>query len=362
MNKNTLLILALAVVVILGVALLSVGKDGENNLRDETSTTTNPGSRSVAGAPIVSTDAKATPSESEVVVTGKVTPNGAFATYWYEYGTSANLGAKTPSQSLGSGYVAIAAPAYIRGLTADTKYYFRLVAENQYGKVAGSQYSFETVTDSPPLAGSAPDVTTSGATGISRSSAKLSGKVNPNNAATQYWFEYGKSANLGSTSAFGNLPKDADGLDYSATRDVSLPISDLEAGTTYYYRLNAQNQFGTVNGEILNFKTVAPPAASLPTVKTRSAINVSSTTAALRGEVNPGGAATNYWFEYSTDSLLGSVLVETTDSTNVGAGRENMGVEAAIDGLTPDTTYYFRIVARNSQGTVMGEKLSFKTE
>jgi uncharacterized protein YegP (UPF0339 family) len=139
-------------------------------------------------------------------------------------------------------------------------------------------------------------------------------------------------------------------------------VSNLDAATTYYFRLNAQNQFGTVNGSILNFQTLANPTVEAPVVKTKAAASIGNTGATLRGNVVPGGAETSYWFEYSSDVLLGSVLIDSTDSTSAGSGTNGLDVETSISGLIRNTTYYFRLVARNSQGTVLGDKLSFKTK
>ncbi len=310
-----------------------------------------------AGTPAVFTDSTVAPTETTAIVSGTVTPNGAFTTYWYEYGLSTALGSKTSNQGLGSGFTALKTPAYITGLVKSTTYYFRLVAENKYGRVPGATYSFATTAGTPPPVGSAPRVSTSAATGISRTTANLGGSVTPNRAPTEYWFEYGKTAELGNTSA---LVSAGDGTNAVA---ASLSLSDLDPATTYYFRLSAHNEFGTVNGSILNFKTAGPPGIpSAPTVTTRSANGVATSTATLRGTVNPNGADTTYWFEYSTDSLLSLVLVSKTPDVSAGGGTENLSVDAALSGLSRNTTYYFRIVAQNSQGVSRGERLSFKTK
>ena len=56
-------------------------------------------------------------SNSTSLVTGKVTPNGAPTSYWYEYGKTSSLGNKTENQTIGSGFVVIQAPSYIINLT-----------------------------------------------------------------------------------------------------------------------------------------------------------------------------------------------------------------------------------------------------
>ncbi|MEK7585238.1 MAG: hypothetical protein AAB455_01880 [Patescibacteria group bacterium] len=201
--------------------------------------------------PTVVTDPTTVPTDTTVVVKGKVSPNGAFTNYWYEYGLTTNLGTKTSIQMIGSGFNSISAPGYITGLTKDTTYYYRLVAENGFGNVVGNQYSFLTTHGNPSPVGSAPNVKTSPASSVSKTTVNLNGEITPNRSATQYWFEYGLSPNLGSTTNFVSVG------DGTVAVAASQSLSNLAAFTSYYYRLNAQNQFGTVNGAIINFKTAS---------------------------------------------------------------------------------------------------------
>ncbi|MCR4281386.1 MAG: hypothetical protein NUV88_03590 [Candidatus Kaiserbacteria bacterium] len=363
MNQN-LIIGILAVLVILGGGyfLLNANKAAPGT---DTTTTPAPTDNSTpapsptpgasATAPRVVTNSGVSPSNSTAVVTGTVTPNGAQTSYWYEYGESTTLGGKTSSQAVGSGWSAIPSPGYITGLRANTPYYFRLSAQNAYGTVNGATYSFST-NSNPPPEGSAPTVKTLSASAITRTSATLQGDVTPNKAGTQYWFEYGKNGTLGGTTALTSVG------DGSAKVSASAAIANLEPATTYYYRVNAQNQFGTINGAILTFKTSGPPVSVAPAVMTQAASPVATTTATLRGTVNPNGAQTTYWFEYSTDSLLGSVLLNTTQQRSAGAGTHTSSVEANVSSLSGDTNYFYRLVARNSAGTVRGDDMTFTTK
>jgi phosphodiesterase/alkaline phosphatase D-like protein len=307
-------------------------------------------------SPTVLTGANVVSSDTTAVVTGSVIPNGAFTTYWYEYGKTTNLGSKTSNQTVGSGYVTISAPAYIIGLAKDTTYYFRLVAENQLGRITGAQYSFGTKQGNPAPVGALPSTRTLGVSVVTEVSAKLNGEVTPNKAMTQYWFEYGVTKDLGGTSMFTSVG------DGSAMMAASAELAGLRPGTTYYFRINAQNQFGTVNGVMLNFKTLGSATASAPIGKTGSATSISTSKATLRGTVDPNGAPTIYWFEYSTDSLLGSVLIQATPQKSAGIDSNTVSVNADVSGLNAKTDYYFRIVVQNSLGTARGERATFKTK
>ena len=82
-------------------------------------------------------------------------------------------------------------------------------------------------------------------------------------------------------------------------------------------------------------------AATAPTAITGPVTAVGATTATLSGTVNPNGDATSWHFDYGTTTSYGS----STSSTNAGSGTANTTVTANITGLTPGTTYHYRLVA-----------------
>jgi hypothetical protein len=108
---------------------------------------------------------------------------------------NSSLSSKTVSQQIGSGFISLSSPAFITGLKANTLYYFRLSANNNFGTTSGATYSFKT-NNNPPVQGVAPTVRTNSAGNISRTGANLNGIVNPNGFQTKYWFEYGKDTNF----------------------------------------------------------------------------------------------------------------------------------------------------------------------
>lgn len=364
MNKTTAIIGGVAVLLALGLVVYITQNPAPattttpNTTIPDTTGTTSQTPAAQPAAPSAITNSATTPFTTAAAVTGSVAPNGAFTSYWYEYGTTANLGSHTSSGTIGSGYAAIPAPGYILNLSKDTTYYFRLVAQNQFGQTEGAQYTFHTTVSAPP-AGSIPSIQTLQANGVSRTTATMNGTVTPNKNSTVYWFEYGQSTNLGNTTALQSVG------DGTAKVPASLSLSNLTPATTYYYRLDAQNQFGTVNGAIMNFKTsgpATPTPVSAPVVTTQLASPVATTTADLRGTVNPYSTQTTYWFEYSTDSGFGSSQLKTTPQRSAGAGATTVSIDANVTGLRSRTTYYYRTVAQNTGGTVRGERQSFTTK
>src|SRR3990167_2305814 len=131
MNKNTALILGIVAILIIGGAIVFSRSDSVSSTPAVETTTTKTAVITTqvrqSGLPILATSPRIASTDTTVVTTGSVNPNGAFTNYWYEYGLTANLGTKTSSQSVGSGYALIPTPAYVTGLTKDTTYYFRLV-------------------------------------------------------------------------------------------------------------------------------------------------------------------------------------------------------------------------------------------
>jgi hypothetical protein len=99
-----------------------------------------------------------------------------------------------------------------------------------------------------------PTVSTGAASSITSNSAVISGSVNPNGSATNYWFEYGQSSSLASFLSTGTQSAGSGNAGVS----VSAGLGSLTPGTPYYYRVAASNNGGTTKGSILSFTTTTP--------------------------------------------------------------------------------------------------------
>jgi hypothetical protein len=103
--------------------------------------------------------------------------------------------------------------------------------------------------------------------------------------------------------------------------------------------------------------TPASAAPSPPVVTNSSPSDLSQSGATLSGTVNPSGQSTSYHFEYGTTTAYGT----QTSPADVGSGSTPVGVHQAILGLTPNTTYHYRLVAASSAGTTNGTDQTFTT-
>jgi phospholipase C len=97
-----------------------------------------------------------------------------------------------------------------------------------------------------------------------------------------------------------------------------------------------------------------------PTVKTGPSSAVTDSSATVSGTINPNlGIISSCAFEYGKTSSLGS----SAPCPNLPEyGKSNQEVSAALTGLTPGKTYFYKLAAGNNQGDSAGGELkSFKT-
>lgn len=98
-------------------------------------------------------------------------------------------------------------------------------------------------------------------------------------------------------------------------------------------------------------------AAGSPAVTTGAATKVGNSTAVLNATVNPNGHATQYDFTLGPTTAYGV----TTTLRTVKAGTKAVAVKVTVTGLTPGTTYHYRINAISTGGAVVGADRAFTT-
>jgi MYXO-CTERM domain-containing protein len=316
-------------------------------------------------APTVATVSATNVTSTSALLDGSANPQFAAATGWFRYDTvnpgtcNDAFGTRAPAMggsALGAGSTPVAYSQPVSGLAPGTTYYFCAIASNSVGTGLGTVQSFTTTA--------APIVTTVAASGVTSTGASLNGTGDPNLASATGWFRYDTVDPGACNDVFGTRAP-AIGGSVLGAGTAAVPyaqaITDLSPGTTYYFCAIASNAAGTGFGSVLSFTTPAAPA-----VTTAPATAVSGTTATLNGSANPSLSSTTGWFRYSAfdpgtcDDVFGT-RAPAVGGTGLGAGNAPVAYSQTVNGLAPDTTYYFCAIASNAGGTSFGSVLSFTT-
>jgi hypothetical protein len=292
-------------------------------------------------SPTVTTNPATNIASFAAALNGSVNPGGSTTTVYFQWGTTTSYGHTAPMQTQ-TGNTSRPITANISGLSASQLYHFRIVATNGGGTSFGSDRTFTTLSATGP-----PVVTTNPATNIASFAAVLNGSLDPHGLTTTVYFQWGTTTSYGHTTS----TQTQTGNTY---RNITANISGLSASQLYHFRIVATNGGGTSFGSDRTFTTLS--ATGPPVVTTNPATNVTTSSAALNGSLDPHGLTTTVYFQWGTTTNYGHITPMQTQT-----GNTYRNITANISGLSASQLYHFRIVAINSAGTRMGIDRTFNT-
>jgi hypothetical protein len=296
--------------------------------------------------------------QGQATLHGKVNPKGFATTYRFEWGTQAEYEAgeyghsvPVPDGEAGAGEAGVAVQATI-GVKGQTTYHYRLVAENAEGKSPNpGDRSFTTPDWRPKVTiESASEIRGEEDTG----KALLSGHVRSEGFSTTYHFEWGTQAEY-EEGKYGHSAPVPDAkllfFKYPSGEDVQQTIEGLKGETTYHFRLVAENVEGkSPNPEDRSFTT----PDWRPQLWTVHVGHIDGRHATLEARIDPNGFSTTYHFEWGTQAEYEagkyghSIPVPDGD---LGSEAGYVRVGHALEGLQPHSSYHYRLVAENAEGT-----------
>jgi hypothetical protein len=289
------------------------------------------------GPPIVTTLPASQVTGTNAMLNGTVNPNGVDTGYWFILGTTTNyeLG-YTSEQGIGATRTTIAVSNLVYGWPGTT-YHFALRAYNTNGLVTGADQVFTTSDLLPTVA-------TLAASAVNVNGATLNANVDPNGGATSVQFEWGTTTTYGNITPIINFPA-------SNSTNAASSVISLLPFSTYHFRVDASNSQGTVFGNDRMFATPGEP----PTVTTLPASNLTASSAAFNGTVNPNGAPTSYWIEwypYWFQLSWSDSPTNTLPGTNAALAVSELVSNLSFPSYAP--IFYCALVASNAFGTSTG--------
>ena len=225
-------------------------------------------------------------------------------------------------------------------LTDMMTYYVRAYAENEVGMAYGEEVSFTVGQHEHP---EPPTVTTADMTNISATTAVGGGNVTNDGGG-----EVTERGVCWSTSPDPTI-EDSHADNGTGMGAYTVMLTGLAPGTRYYVKAYAVNEYGVSYGEQVEFVT----EAVLPTIVLD---DVSGTMISYSVTDDGGAEVLEHGVCYSTSHN------PTVSGSHVSGGSGTGSFTVVLPDLQPGTTYYWRLYATNSVGTVYGNEYSYTTD
>lgn len=195
---------------------------------------------------------------------------------------------------------------------------------------------------------SVPTVINQEATNVQSFSATLNGIVNGMGLTTTVVFDWGLTTNYENSAIVEQSP-----ITGSTDVAVNVDLTELQSATTYQYRIQATNAVNITYSNDLTFTT----DLSVPILTTTQVSYITETSVSSGGNITyDGGASVTQrgvcWSISANPTIADNY---TSDGSGTGSFTSN------ITNLLPNTTYYVRAYATNSEGTAYGDNIEFVT-
>ncbi len=135
-------------------------------------------------------------------------------------------------------------------------------------------------------------------------------------------------------------------------------LTELKPSTTYFYGAVANNRNGTARSTIQSFRT---NPHNPPQIVSASVSQITEASVYLHMRVSNTPIATQVQLVYGTDASLATSMPVRMATPVVGPNATGAQIHAPVSGLQPQTTYYFRAIASNPNGTATSSIGSFLT-
>lgn len=308
----------------------------------------------VKSTPVISLDAVKNIAYNGATLTGTIVSVGysninRYGFCWSEEEEEPVIG-ENNFTDMGDCSAPIAVEGTVTGLEPETKYFIRLYAENNEGRVYSNTLTF-TTTKLPVL----PTVLTGEVTDVESNIATAAGKVTHLGYVTsisQHGHIWGESQEL--TTAL-KTKTELGTLD--SPTDFTSKLTGLSPNRTYYVCAYAVNEKGTAYGEIVSFKTTTG-GMKVPTLAKVTITGIDTQGATLQSSVTDNGknSVTGCGFCWSTSPD------PTTDNETIACDPSNPTFGTKLSGLKDNTLYYVRAYATNEIGTSYSETAEFTTK
>ena len=265
--------------------------------------------------------------------------------YW---GTTSAMGSTItlPSGMYGGSTITNMYP--LDGLSCGTTYYFQAYAHGAAGTDTGAVLNFSTPSCELPA------VTTNAVTGLTATSAGISGSVDAE--GTSYVTSTGYD--WGTTTAMTSTP-----VTYPRTDSlVPATLTGLSCNTTYYFQAYAVNSSGTGRGAMQTFTTTA--CSGGPTVTTAAGSAPDGFDLHFNGSVSATHTTpvTVAGYKWGTTTSMTNTPVSITPAAGTSySGTLPVGSVGPSNGVSCGTSYYFQAFATNASGTAYGSVMTVST-